>query len=333
MCLNLFIYLYIYTYTAGTTATPLLPQRQRQWLRSSSSAPIGASVIEDQLSLLSSSSSSSGPLSSSPSPAALQQGDVVAPLAPPSSSGPRKKERRRKKAAKEAKEVKEAQQETPSSSIPTSNDEHSPAQANPEKQQQQHKKRRRKKTLTRQPKTDAASPAALAEKVIAGWENEEPNFAAAERLVQNVRKQLSYRFYYRKVFLDNVPETVTAHDLLKIFSGLGGAGKVDAVVLLEAARAPEQKRMSRTDPRRIWGGGPRTGKNMQKYILLPKSNQSLLSTNPHIFLCAPLHTAIIQLGDKETYDRALTDDMKIFGICWQVCEHVRVCLCISKHSY
>jgi hypothetical protein len=176
---------------------------------------------------------------------------------------------------KEAKEVKVTQQEPPSPSISTSNDEHSPAQANPEKQQ--YKKRRRKKTSTRQPKTDAASPAALAEEVIAGWETEEPNFAAAERLVQDVRQHLSKRFYYQKVFLDNVPETVTARDLLKIFSGLGGAGKVDAVVLLEAARAPEQKRMLRTDPRRIWGGGPRTGKNicMQKVHFIMKSNEAV----------------------------------------------------------
>ncbi len=35
--------------------------------------------------------------------------------------------------------------------------------------------------------------------------------------------------------------------------------------------------------------------------------------------CAPPpKTAILQLGDKATYDRALSDDVRMFGICWQV---------------
>lgn len=45
------------------------------------------------------------------------------------------------------------------------------------------------------------------------------------------------------------------------------------------------------------------------------SIHSCTSVSP-LLLLKP--TAIIQLGDKATYDRALSDDVRMFGICWQV---------------
>ncbi len=81
-----------------------------------------------------------------------------------------------------------------------------------------------------------------------------PSLAAAEQLVHEVRQHLSYRYYPRKVFLDHLPEAVTAKDLLKTFAGLGGAGQVDAVVVLEVMRPWDRR--NRRDPRLP---GPRAG--------------------------------------------------------------------------
>lgn len=44
----------------------------------------------------------------------------------------------------------------------------------------------------------------------------------------------------------------------------------------------------------------------------------LTGFNIYTTVCTYLPTAIIQLGDRATYDRALADDIRIFGVVLQV---------------
>jgi hypothetical protein len=122
------------------------------------------------------------------------------------------------------------------------------------KRKKKHKEKKEKKEKKLPPPN--RSPAAVIARQMADWDKEHvPSLAAAEQLVEGVRQHLSYRYYPLKVFLDHIPDTVTARDLFQIFAGLGGIGEVEAVVVLEAMRA--RGRRQRTDDLRETG--PRTG--------------------------------------------------------------------------
>ena len=178
-----------------------------------------------------------------------------------------------------------------------------------------HKEKKEKKEKKLPPPNH--SPAAVIARQMADWDKKHvPSLAAAEQLVEGVRQHLSYRYYPLKVFLDHIPDTVTARDLFQIFAGLGGIGEVEAVVVLEAMRA-RGRRQRAEDLRET---GPRTGTLQRKKCNASQNKRQEAFTHaPSVpSLLSFKQTAIIQLGDKATYDRALSDDVRMFGICWQV---------------
>jgi hypothetical protein len=188
---------------------------------------------------------------------------------------------------------------------------------NPKEKKEKKEKKGKKEKKERKLPPSPRSPAAVTARKMAGWDKEHvPSLAAAEQLVEGVRQHLSYRYYPLKVFLDQIPDTVTARDLFQIFAGLGGSGEVEAVVVLEAMRA-RGRRQRTSDVRET---GPRTGTLPSNEYMRPglsgpeRPEQTLTRAS----LLSLKHIAIIQLGDKATYDRALSDDVRMFGICWQV---------------
>lgn len=204
-----------------------------------------------------------------------------------------------------------------------------------------------------------------------------------------------------QVFLDHLPEGMTARDLARIFTRLrrpaaspspspspssvattvadteekeGGAvaaatpavaavvpelewegGKVDAVVVVQAGsrvrRLLPKHRARGADPLH----SPRAGACVCACACVCVCVLASACPAPRVLACAwvvrqsrrplgkryidplphhPTHThttclthekktAVIQLGDRATYDRALSDDVRIFGIVWQV----RACVC------
>jgi hypothetical protein len=124
-----------------------------------------------------------------------------------------------------------------------------------EKSRGEKKEKNGKKNEKKLPISDH-SPAALAGNKMAAWDIAyTPSLAAAEHLVEEVRQHLSYRYHAQKVFLDYIPDTISARDVGLMFAGLDGTRDIDAVIILEAIRARERR------PRNaVREGGPRTGK-------------------------------------------------------------------------